>query len=222
MKIFIDTANLDEVRKFAKLGVIDGVTTNPALVAKEGANFQDVVKEICDIVDGPVSAEVISTDAETMIQEARLISKLHNNIIVKLPAIPDGFEALNVCIQEGIKVNFTVVYTLTQALMAAKLGATYVSPFIGRMEATSSGGSQLIRDIVQVFKNYNFKTEILAASMRNILYVREAALAGSHVATIPPPVLHDMLWSELSDLALKGFLEEWEKLPEEKRAYFNS
>ena len=222
LKIFIDTANIDDIKKFARMGVIDGVTTNPALVAREGANFRDVVEEICDIVDGPVSAEVISTEAEAMIRQARLISKLHENIVVKLPAIPDGFTALKVCSQEGIKTNFTVVYTLTQALMAGKLGATYVSPFIGRMEATSTAGSQLIRDIVQVYQNYDYKTQILAASMRNVVYVRDAALAGAHVATIPPPVLQDMLWSELSDMALEGILKEWRSLPEDKRAYFES
>jgi len=221
MKIFLDTANLEEIRKYAEMGLIDGVTTNPALVAREGADFREVVSEICTIIDGPVSAEVVSTDANTMIKEARLISKLHKNIVVKLPAIPDGFTALKTCSSEGIKTNFTLVYTVTQALMAGKLGATYVSPFVGRMEATSTGGSQLIRDIIQIYKNYEFNTKVLAASMRNIIYVREAALAGSHVATIPPEVLNDMLWSELSDSALKGFLEEWNKLSEDKRSYFN-
>ena len=155
-----------------------------------------------------------------MKNEALLISKLHENIIVKLPAIPDGFKTLKFCSDEGIKTNFTLVYTLTQALLAGKLGATYVSPFVGRMEATSTEGSKIITDIVKAYNNYSFKTKILAASMRNVIYVREAALAGAHVATIPPDVLHDMLWSELSEIALDGFLKEWNDLSEEKRSYF--
>jgi transaldolase len=220
MKIFIDTANIDEIKKYSKFGIVDGVTTNPALIAKEGKNFKDVLEEICDIIDGPISAEVVSTDATNMIKEGKLISKLHNNIVVKLPSIPEGFEALSVLSKEGIKTNFTVVYTSNQALLAAKLGATYVSPFVGRLDVNSTSGSDIINEIVCIYENYNFDTKVLAASMRNSIYVKEAALAGAHVATIPPEVLDQMMNSELSKIALEGFLEEWEKLPKEKRNYF--
>ena len=221
MEIFIDTANIDEIKKYARIGIIDGVTTNPALVAREGQNFRDVVTEICSIIDGPVSAEVISIDVQGMIREARLIAKLHKNIVVKIPATLAGFEALNTISKEGIKTNFTIVYTANQALSAAKLGATYVSPFIGRLDVTSTAGCELIDEIVTIYENYNFQTKVLAASMRNAIYVKNAALAGTHVATIPPEVIHDMLFSELSEVSLKGFLKEWEKLPAEKRNYFN-
>ena len=171
MEIFIDTANVEEIKKYAKLGVIDGVTTNPALVAKEGKDFREVVTEICSIVNGPVSAEVVSKDADAMIKEARLISKLHKNIIVKLPATIAGFEALNIVAKEGIKTNFTIVYTATQAMAAAKLGATYVSPFIGRLDVTSTGGSELIDEIVTIYNNYNFDTKIsdIESTIRKIL-----------------------------------------------------
>lgn len=220
MKIFIDTANIDEIKKYAKIGIIDGVTTNPALIAKEGLNFAEVVMEICEIIDGPVSAEVVSLDTSGMVKEARLISKMHKNIVVKLPAIVEGFEALNIISKEGIKTNFTVVYTANQALAAAKLGATYVSPFVGRLDVTSTSGTNLIDEIAIIYENYNFKTKILAASMRNSIYVKNAAISGAHVATIPPEVLYDMLHSELSVVSLNGFLSEWNKLPEEKRNYF--
>jgi transaldolase len=220
MKIFLDTANIEEIKKYAKLGIINGVTTNPALVAKEGRDFKEVVEELCDIVDGPISAEVISLDSDSMMKEARAVSKIHSNIVVKIPATPTGYEALNVIAREGIKTNFTIVYTANQALLAAKLGATYVSPFIGRLDATSTSGAELIEEIVKIYKNYDFETKILAASMRNSIYVKKAALAGAHIATIPPDVLHDMMYSELTELSLKGFLAEWEKLPKEKRHYF--
>ena len=220
MKIFIDTANIEEIKKYSKYGIVDGVTTNPALIAKEGKNFKEVLVEICDIIDGPISAEVVSVDAENMIKEARLINKLHKNIVVKIPSIPDGFEALNIIAKEGIKTNFTVVYTTNQALLAAKLGATYVSPFVGRLDVNSTSGSDLISEIVCVYENFDFNTKVLAASMRNSIYVKEAALSGAHVATIPPEVLDQMMNSELSKMALEGFLEEWEKLPKKKRNYF--
>lgn len=222
MKFFLDTASVEEIEKYAKIGVIEGVTTNPALIAMEGRDFKSVVDEICTIIDGPISAEVVSLDAEGMIREARLLAKIHKNIVVKLPAIPAGFEALNTVSKEGINTNFTILYTANQALVAAKLGATYVSPFIGRLEATSTSGTDLIKEIVQIYKNYDFKTEVLAASMRNAIYVKEAALAGAHIATIPPDVLSQMMQSELTNVSLKGFLEQWDNLPEEKRNYFNS
>lgn len=220
MKIFIDTADIKQIRKYAKFGFIDGVTTNPALLAKEDGYFLDVVKEIIEIVDGPISGEVVSLDTERMVKEARALAKIHDRIVVKLPAIPSGFEALKIVSSEGIKTNFTVVYTSNQALLAAKNGATYVSPFVGRLDAHAGSGIQLISEISKIFKNYEFKTQILAASMRNSLYVKEAAVAGAHVATIPPEVIDDMMTSELSDVALKGFLEKWEKLPKNKKNIF--
>ncbi len=220
MEIFLDTANVEEIKRFARIGVIEGVTTNPALIAKEGRSFGNVVKEICAIIDGPVSAEVISTDAGKMIEEARMIAKMHDNIVVKIPAIPSGFETVHALSQEGIKTNLTIIYTANQALLGAKVGATYVSPFVGRLDATSTNGTDLIEEIVQIYENYDFKTKILAASMRNEIYVKYAALAGAHVATIPPEVLDEMMKSELTDLGLAGFLKDWETLPEEKRNYF--
>lgn len=220
MKIFIDTADIFQIRKYAKLGIIDGVTTNPALLAKEGRNFRDVVAEILDIVDGPISCEVVSLDATGMIREAKALTKMHDNIVVKLPAIPAGFEALHRLSAEGIKTNFTVVYTANQALLAAKNGATYVSPFVGRLDANAGSGVDIINEIAQIYRNYNYETQILAASMRTSLYVKNAALAGAHVATIPPSVLNDMMNSELSEVALNGFLSEWNKLPQDKRDIF--
>lgn len=220
MEIFIDTANVDAIRKYSRIGIINGVTTNPALVAREGRNFREVVEEICGIVNGPVSAEVISLDAENMIREARMVAQLHPNIVVKIPATPAGFEAVNVVSQEGIKTNVTIIYTANQALLAAKVGATYVSPFIGRLDATSTNGIDLIREIVTIFKNYDYSTKVLAASMRNAIYVKQAALSGAHIATIPPEVLEQMMVSELTDLGLTGFLAEWNKLPADKRNYF--
>jgi transaldolase len=220
MEIFIDTANVDEIRKFARTGLIDGVTTNPALIAREGRNFKEVVEEICSIIDGPVSSEVVSIGPEGMIREARLLSRIHPNIVVKIPAIPAGYEVLHLLAKEGIKTNVTVLYTANQALLAAKAGATYVSPFTGRLDATSTSGVGLIHEIAQIFMNYRFATKILAASMRNPIYVKEAALAGAHVATIPPEVLSQMMDSELSWVSLQGFLAEWDKMPEDKKIYF--
>lgn len=220
MKIFIDTANINEIKKYAEIGIVDGVTTNPALIAKEGKDFKEVLSQICDIVDGPISAEVVSVTKDKMIEEARLISKLHKNIVVKIPATVEGFHALKHVAQEGIKTNFTVLYTANQAMLAAKLGATYVSPFVGRLDANTTDGLGLLNEITTIYSNYNFSTQVLAASMRNVIYVKEAAIAGCHVATIPPEVLELMMFSELSNIALEGFLKEWEKLPESKRKYF--
>ena len=220
MEIFIDTADIEEVKTYSKIGIVDGVTTNPALIAKEGRDFREVVTEICSIIDGPVSAEVVSIDTDGMVREAELVSKLHKNIVVKIPATVEGFEALNIVSKMGIKVNFTVLYTANQALAAAKLGATYVSPFVGRLDVTSTGGSELIREIRTIYDNYDFETKILAASMRNAVYVKNAAIDGADVATIPPEVIHDMLHSELSVVSLKGFLAEWDKLEPSKRNYF--
>ena len=218
MKIFIDTASVDEITRYANLGFIDGVTTNPALMATEQRSAIDVISEIVEIVDGPISVEVVSKDATRMVAEARHLASLHENIVVKLPAIPAGFEALNVVAGLGIKVNFTMIYTANQALLAAKLGATYVSPFVGRLDVTSTGGPELISEIITIYENYDFETQVLAASMRNSLYVKYAALAGAHAATIPPSVLKEMLESEMTQLALDGFLAQWETLPAESKA----
>jgi transaldolase len=220
MEFFIDTADINDVKKYSKIGIVDGVTTNPALIAKEGRDFKEVVTEMCEIIDGPVSAEVVSKDVDGMIREAKLVSKLHKNIVVKIPATVEGFEALNVVAKEGIKVNFTVLYTANQALAAAKLGATYVSPFVGRLDVTSTGGSELIREIRKIYDNFGFNTKILAASMRNAVYVKHAAMDGADVATIPPNVMHDLIHSELSVVSLDGFLAEWDKLDPSKRNYF--
>lgn len=220
MEIFLDSANVDDLKKFIRFGFIDGVTTNPALIAKEGRNFKEVVDEICSIIDGPISAEVISMDAAGMISEAKMISKIHPNIVVKIPATIDGYEALHAISREGIKTNFTIVYTANQAFLAAKVGATYVSPFIGRLDATSTDGITLIEEIRAIFDNYAFDTKILAASMRNEIYVKAAAISGADVATIPPEVIENMMFSELTEIGLKGFLKDWETLPEEKREYF--
>lgn len=220
MKIFIDTADVEEIKRYAKLGIIDGVTTNPALVAKEGRDIQEVLQEIISIVDGPISGEVVSLDADEMVREGKILAALHDNMVVKLPANAAGYEALNKLNSEGIKTNFTLVYTANQALLAAKLGATYVSPFVGRLDVTSTNGSELVREIATLYKNYDFDTQILAASMRTAVYVKEAALAGAHVATIPPQVLSDMVNSELSDLALEGFLAQWNEMPDIHKALF--
>lgn len=220
MKIFIDTADIEQIRKYAKLGIIDGVTTNPAILAKEGRHFREVVEEIVEIVDGPISGEVVSLDADGMVKEARALAKIHDNIVVKLPAIAAGFEALHRVSSEGIKTNFTVVYTANQALLAAKNGATYVSPFVGRLDANAGCGADIVAEIAQIYRNYGFETQILAASMRTCLYVKRAALAGAHVATIPPAVLDDMINSELSEVALNGFLAEWNTMPESSRDIF--
>lgn len=214
MEIFLDTADVEEIKKYARMGIIEGVTTNPALIAKEGRDFKDVVEEICSIVDGPISAEVISTDVDGMIREARILAKLHKNIVVKIPIIPEGLEAVATISKEGINTNVTLMYTANQALLAAKVGATYVSPFIGRLDATSTSGTNLIKEIVTIYRNYNFETKILAASMRTPIYVKEAALAGADVATIPPEVLDQMMRSELTNVTLKDFLDKWEKMPQ--------
>jgi transaldolase len=221
MRFFLDTANVEEIARFNRIGLVDGVTTNPALIAREGRDSVEVIHEICRIVDGPVSIEVVSLTAREMIKEARQLARINEKIIVKLPAIPAGFEALNVIASDGIKVNFTIVYTANQALLACKLGAEFVSPFVGRLEASSCSGTELIREIAQLIRNYRFPTKILAASMRNVIYVKEAALAGAHVVTVPPEVLEQMMLSELTNTALQDFLNQWNSLPDELKTLFD-
>ncbi len=213
MKFFLDTANIDEIRNAAEYGLIDGVTTNPSLVSKEGRAFKDIILEITKIVDGPISAEVVSTDAAGMLREAYELAKLHKNIVVKIPMIKEGMKALKQLSDDGIRTNITLIFNCNQALVAAKLGATYVSPFVGRFDDVSEVGMNLIGDLVKIFSNYSFPTQILVASCRNPLHIREAALLGAHVATMPYKVLEQLLKHPLTDIGLERFLKDWEKVP---------
>jgi transaldolase len=213
MKFFIDTANLTEIREAASLGVLDGVTTNPSLVAKEGhRDFKGLIRQICDIVDGPVSAEVVSTELNGMMKEAEELAALHKNVVVKIPIIREGLKAIKRCAAQGIRVNTTLVFSASQALLAAKAGAAYVSPFIGRLDDVSEEGMNLIRQIRRIFDNYGFECEILAASIRHPLHVVDAALAGADVATIPYKVIDQLLNHPLTDAGLKKFLDDWKNI----------
>lgn len=212
MKLFIDTANIAEIRAANDLGVIAGVTTNPSLIAKEGRKFEEVVREICAIVDGPISAEVISTEAEGMLTEARQLAAIHPNIVIKIPMTAEGLKAVKVLAREGIKTNVTLVFSPNQALLAALAGATYVSPFVGRLDDISHDGIQLIADIAAIFDLHGLETEIIAASIRHPLHVVEAAKAGAHVATIPYGVLQQMLKHPLTDIGIQKFLADWQKV----------
>lgn len=213
MKIFIDTANVNEIREANSWGVISGVTTNPSLIAKEGRDFKEVVKEITSIVDGPVSAEVISLNHEGMIKEARELSKIHKNIVVKIPMTIEGLKAVNILSKEGIKTNVTLIFSSAQALLAAKAGASYVSPFVGRIDDVGTQGMELIREITQIFNNYDIKTEIIAASIRSPLHVIDAAISGADIATIPYKVLVQMTKHPLTDIGIEKFLDDWKKVP---------
>ncbi|MDX2497835.1 MAG: fructose-6-phosphate aldolase [Desulfobacterales bacterium] len=209
MKFFIDTANIDEIKEAHSMGMVDGVTTNPSLIAKEGRDFEEIIKEICEIVNGPISAEVISIDAEGMVKEARELSKIHDNIVVKIPLLVDGLKATRILAEEGIKTNVTLVFSPLQALMAAKAGATYVSPFIGRLDDISQEGLLLVEQIVEIYSNYAYDTEIIVASIRNPLHVLESALMGADIATIPFSVLSKLAAHPLTDKGLKAFLDDW-------------
>jgi len=213
MKFFIDTANIAEIKKAKEWGLVDGVTTNPSLVSKEGREFKELVKEICSIVDGPISAEAVSLDADGMIREARELSKIHKNIVVKIPMTLEGLKAIKVVAKEGIKTNVTLVFSPTQALMAAKAGATYVSPFVGRLDDISHNGMDLVRQILTIFKNYEFSTEVIVASVRHPLHVVDAAIAGAHIATIPFKVIEQLSKHPLTDVGIDRFLKDWEKVP---------
>jgi len=213
LKIFIDTANVNEIREANSWGVISGVTTNPSLIAKEGRDFKEVVKEITSIVDGPISAEVISLDHEGMVKEARELSKIHKNIVVKIPMTIEGLKAVNILSKEGIKTNVTLIFSSAQALLAAKAGASYVSPFVGRIDDVGSEGMELIREITQIFNNYDIKTEIIAASIRSPMHVIDAAMAGADIATIPYKVLVQMTKHPLTDIGIEKFLDDWKKVP---------
>ncbi|CAB3287364.1 putative transaldolase [Methanocaldococcus lauensis] len=210
MKFFLDTANVDEIKKYAELGLVDGVTTNPTLVAKERRDFYEVVKEICEIVDGPVSAEVISTDAEGMVKEARELAKISDNIVIKIPMTKDGMKAVKILSAEGIKTNVTLVFSPLQALLAAKAGATYVSPFVGRLDDIGHVGMKLVEDVVKIYKNYDIKTEVIVASVRHPWHVLEAAKIGADIATIPPSVMDKLFNHPLTDIGLERFLKDWD------------
>lgn len=211
MKFFIDTANLDEIKEAHSMGMVDGVTTNPTLIAKEGRDFEEIIRDICAIVDGPVSAEVISIDDDGMIKEARQLAKIHENIVVKVPMTVDGLKATRRLAEEGIKTNVTLVFSPLQALMAAKAGATFVSPFIGRLDDLSQEGLLLVEQIVEIYSNYAFDTEIIVASIRNPLHVLESALMGADIATIPFDVLAKLAAHPMTDKGLKAFLDDWDK-----------
>lgn len=210
MKFYLDTASVKEIQEAASLGLLDGVTTNPSLVAKEGRVFREVLVEICNIVDGPVSAEVVSLEADAMVKEGRELAKIHKNIVVKVPLIAEGLKATKRLAAEGIKVNVTLCFSPSQALLAAKAGAWCVSPFIGRLDDISSDGMELIRQIVAIYKNYDFKTYVLVASVRHPQHVVEAALAGGHICTIPFAVFQQLVKHPLTDIGLKKFLADWE------------
>ncbi len=212
MKFFIDTANIEEIKEAHSMGMVDGVTTNPSLVAKEGRDFEELIKEICDIVDGPISAEAVSLEADGMIKEARHLAGIHPNIVVKIPMTVEGLKATRQLAQEGIKTNVTLVFSPLQALMAAKAGASYVSPFIGRLDDISHDGLQLVEQIVEIYSNYAFDTEIIVASIRNPLHVLESALLGADIATIPFNVLAKLAANPLTDKGIKAFLDDWNKL----------
>ena len=213
MKFFIDTADIGDIREATAMGIIDGVTTNPSLVAKTGKKFREVLLEICDVVKGPVSAEVVSTDHKGMMEEAHEYAKLRDNIVVKIPLIPEGLKAVQSCASEGIRTNVTLCFSATQALLAAKAGASYISPFVGRLDDLSSDGMGLVADICELYENYGFATEVLVASVRHPMHVLEAAKLGADVATCPFSVLLQLTRHPLTDSGLKRFLSDWEKVP---------
>lgn len=212
MKFFIDTANIAQIKEAAAMGLLDGVTTNPSLVAKEGKNFLELLNEITAIVDGPISAEVVSTDYEGILKEADELSKIHKNIVIKVPLIKEGIKAVKTLSGKGIKTNVTLCFSPTQALLAAKAGATYISPFVGRLDDISTNGMELIRQIVTIYKNYGYTTEVLVASVRHPLHVVDAAMMGAHVCTMPFDVIDKLFKHPLTDIGLDKFLSDWKKL----------
>ena len=211
MKFFIDTANIEEIKEANAMGMVDGVTTNPSLIAKEGRDFKEIITEICEIVDGPISAEVISLDTEGMVSEARDLAKIHSNIVVKIPMTVEGLKAVRILDADEIKTNVTLIFSPLQALMAAKAGATYVSPFVGRLDDLSQEGMLLVEQIVDIYGNYGFETEVIVASIRNPLHVLDSALIGADIATIPFNVLKKLASHVLTDKGIKAFLSDWKK-----------
>lgn len=211
MKFFIDTANIGEIKKANELGLLDGVTTNPSLVSKEGREFKELIIEICGIVNGPVSAEVISSDANGMIKEARELAKLADNIVVKIPLIKEGLKAVKILSGEGIKTNVTLCFSAIQALMAAKAGASYISPFVGRLDDIGHDGMEIVEQILGIYENYGYETEVIVASIRNPIHVLKAALMGADIATIPFNVMEQLIKHPLTDVGLEKFLADWKK-----------
>ena len=211
MKFFIDTANIKEIKEANSMGMVDGVTTNPSLIAREGRDFKEIITEICQIVDGPISAEVISLDEAGMVAEARDLAKIHTNIVVKIPMTIDGLKAVRTLTTEGIRTNVTLVFSPLQALMAAKAGASYVSPFVGRLDDLSQDGLVLVDQIVTIFDNYDYETEVIVASVRNPLHVLDSALMGADIATIPFDVLAKLASHPMTDKGIKAFMADWEK-----------
>jgi transaldolase len=210
MKFFLDTANIDQIREAASWGILDGVTTNPTLVSREEGAFEEILGEICKIVDGPISAEVVSTKADQMVQEAEQLAAFHPNITVKIPIIPEGLKAVVRLSSKGIKTNMTLVFSPVQVLLAAKAGATFVSPFVGRLDDVGHVGMDVVRDAVQILGTYGFSTQVLAASLRHPTHVYEAAMAGAHVATMPYKVMMQLVKHPLTDIGLERFLKDWE------------
>lgn len=213
MKFFIDTANIEEIKKAWELGVIDGVTTNPSLISKEGRDPVTLLKKICSIVNGPVSAEAVSMTADKMVKEAESLSKIHENIVIKIPMIEEGLRAVKRLSGMGIKTNVTLVFSPSQALLAAKAGAIYVSPFVGRLDDISHTGMGIVSEIIEIYENYMFDTEVIVASVRNPLHVVEAAKMGAHIATIPYSVIIQLIRHPLTDIGIERFLKDWEKVP---------
>jgi transaldolase len=212
MKFFIDTANVQEIQQANDLGMVDGVTTNPTLVSREGREFKGLIKEICQIVDGPVNAEVVSVDAEGMVKEARELVQLADNIVIKIPMIEEGLKAVKILAAEEIKTNVTLCFSSIQALMAAKAGAAYISPFVGRLDDISHRGMELVEEIITIYDNYGFETEVIVASIRNPVHVLDAALMGADIATIPFKVIQQLVKHPLTDIGLENFLADWKKL----------
>jgi len=211
MKFFIDTANIDEIKKAVDLGMVDGVTTNPSLVAKENRPFESLLKEICEIVDGPVNAEVVSLDSKGMVEEGVKLAALHQNIVIKVPMIPEGLKAVRIFSQEGIKTNVTLCFSASQALLCAKAGANYVSPFVGRLDDISMSGMDLVSDIMTIYDNYGYTTEVIVASIRHPMHVVESALIGADIATIPFKVIDQLAKHPLTDIGMEKFLTDWKK-----------
>jgi len=213
MKIFMDTADIDEIREAAAMGMVDGVTTNPSLIAKTGKPFNKVIREICDIVDGPISAESVSEDAEGMMKEAREYSKIHKNVVVKIPMTAEGLKATKMCTAEGIKTNVTLVFQSIQGLLAAKAGATYVSPFIGRLDDICQEGMDMVADLMTMLRNYNYKTEVIVASIRHPVHVVQSALIGADIVTLPFKVFNTLVKHPLTDSGIEKFLADYKKIP---------
>jgi transaldolase len=211
MKFFIDTANIEEIKKAVDMGMVDGVTTNPSLIARENKPFVEIIKDICKIVDGPISAEVIALDAEGMVREGRELAAIHSNIVIKIPMTTEGLKAVKKLADEKIRTNVTLIFSASQALMAAKAGASYASPFVGRLDDISQNGMDLISDIMNIYDNYGYATEVIVASIRNPIHVVDAALLGAHIATIPFKVIAQLARHPLTDLGMEQFLADWEK-----------